>query len=56
MTSAELKLLRRRLILRKPGLPDLVAGATTADALVVIHASGGLCAPVGRAFNEFEEV
>jgi hypothetical protein len=41
-TSAALKLLRRRLTLRRPGLPDLVEGVRTADALFVIHASEGL--------------
>jgi hypothetical protein len=38
-TSAELKLLRRRRTLLKPGLSDLDPGTTTALGLFVIHAS-----------------
>jgi hypothetical protein len=45
-TSAELKLLRRRLTLLSPGRADLVAGTTTALAFVVIQAS-----PVPGRFN-----
>jgi len=40
ITSAELKLLRLRRTLLRPGRPDFEVGATTAATLFATHASG----------------
>ena len=40
MTSAELKLLRLRRTLLRPGRPDFAVGTTTAATLFATHASG----------------
>lgn len=45
MTSAELKLLRRRLTLRSPGRPEVVAGVTTAETFVFTQVSFLSAAP-----------